>query len=54
MGSKLKRLEARVAELEAALRPFSNVVYNDNGDVTLSFSHLRQEDYMRARKVLGN
>lgn len=41
-------LAARVAVLEAVLKPFSDVVYNDNGDVTFDYSNLKEDDYWRA------
>lgn len=41
----------RIAELEAALRPFAACVFNDNGDVTISTGHLKTDDYMRAKSA---
>lgn len=43
----------RIIELEAALRPFADAVYNDNGDVTISTSHIEIEHYMRAKRLLS-
>lgn len=39
---------ARIAQLEAALKPFSDRVYNDNGDVTYEMGALDTEDLWRA------
>jgi hypothetical protein len=47
--------DAAVAQVERAakaLQPFANCVYNDNGNVTITTSNLRIEDYVRARTVL--
>ena len=35
-----------------ALRPFAACIFNDNGDITIDTSHLRTEDYMRAKSAL--
>lgn len=43
----------RRTALEAALRPFSVAVYNDNGDVTISTGHLTTQDWLRARRLVG-
>jgi hypothetical protein len=43
-------LNARIAELEAALKPFADAVYNDNGDITLSHPDVGR--YMAAKRVL--
>jgi hypothetical protein len=37
-----------------ALRPFAACVFNDNGDITIDTSHLRTEDYMRAKSALAS
>lgn len=47
-----ERLQARVAVLEEALRPFASVVFNDNGDMTLDTSWLKSGDYKRAYFLL--
>lgn len=35
--------------LKSAIMPFSDAVYNDNGDVTIDTSHIRQRDWINAR-----
>lgn len=45
-------LEARIAELEAALRPFAAACFRDNGDVTVSQGHIETRDWMMAADVL--
>lgn len=47
----LKAFRDRSRELAEALRPFSDAVYNDNGDVTIE--HPGPGDYMRAKRVLA-
>lgn len=43
----------RVAVLEQALRPFANTVFNDNGDMTVSDTHLlKHEDFAKAYYAL--
>lgn len=42
----------RIAELEAALKPFADAVYGDNGDVTVV--HPGIGDYMRAKRIIEN
>ena len=37
-----------------ALRPFAACIFNDNGDITIDTSHLRTEDYMRAKSALAS
>lgn len=37
-----------------ALRPFAACVFNDNGDVTIDTSHLRTQDYMRAKSAIAS
>lgn len=49
-----KKKEQRIAELEAALRPFASAAYNDNGDVTISTGHIRTEDWLRAKRAIFN
>lgn len=49
----LEASEKRIAELEAALRPFADAVYNDNGDVTISSTHIEVKHYMRAKSLLS-
>lgn len=51
-GSIVPGLNARIAELEAALRPFAAAAYNDNGDVTISTGHLTPQDWLRARRLV--
>lgn len=43
---------AKIAELEAALKPFADRVYNDNGDVTVDRLGVTIEDFVAARKCL--
>jgi hypothetical protein len=43
---------AQVKRAAKALQPFASCVYNDNGNVTITTSNLRIEDYVRARTVL--
>ena len=45
-----RRCLIRIAELETALRPFVDAVYNDNGDVTIIYPGIG--DYMRAKRIL--
>ena len=45
-------LRGRISDLEAALRPFADCVFDDNGDVTLDRSRLRFDDWLRARNAL--
>ena len=45
-----RRCLIRISELETALRPFADAVYNDNGDVTII--HPGIGDYMRANRIL--
>ncbi len=40
----------RIAELEAALKPFADAVYRDNGDVTII--HVEQGHYLRAKRLI--
>ena len=40
----------RIAELEAALKPFADAVYRDNGDVTIV--HVDAGHYLRAKRLL--
>ena len=35
-----------------ALRPFASVVFNDNGDITYTFSNAEPKDYLRAHKIV--
>jgi Lar family restriction alleviation protein len=44
-------LQRRVEELEAALKPFANAIYNDNGDITVDLS-VKSEDLVKAYFVL--
>ncbi len=44
--------DARIADLEAALRPFANAVFNDNGDVSIEISRLNTDDYRRAYRAM--
>lgn len=53
----IETLSARVAELEAAIRPFADCIFNDNGDVTvnaggITSEHLKQA-YFVARAALS-
>ena len=52
-SAERKADKARIAKLEAALRPFADAVYNDNGDVTISTSHIEVGHYMRAKRLLS-
>lgn len=45
---KLADANTRIAKLEAALKPFADRVYNDNGDVTYTMGALDTEDLWRA------
>lgn len=40
--------------LRAALKPFADCVYNDNGDVTVTYGTVVPFDYFRAYRVLRN
>jgi hypothetical protein len=61
MSAKIIGMEAQLAEerekrrkaLEA-IKPFGDAVFNDNGDVTLALSHIRTQDYMKARALLSS
>lgn len=44
-------LFAEVDRLRAALKPFADCVYNDNGNLTYT-SHATTSDYLRAYKAL--
>ncbi|WP_342643413.1 hypothetical protein [Rhodoligotrophos ferricapiens] len=44
--------ERRIRDLEAALRPFADAVFNDNGDVTFETSRIGDDDYWRAYRVM--
>lgn len=49
LRSAMREAWVEIERLRAALKPFSNAVYNDNGDVTITpASH---HDYCRARKI---
>ena len=51
MGKKCKCARGtRIAELEAALKPFADAVYRDNGDVTIT--HVDPGHYLRAKRLL--
>lgn len=41
-----------IERLRAAVRPFAAVVFNDNGAVTFDYSHLRNADYLRAKRAM--
>jgi tRNA(Arg) A34 adenosine deaminase TadA len=43
----IAELEADIAELREAARPFSACVFNDNGDVSISTGNLTTQDWMR-------
>lgn len=55
-----KRLAGLIADersrenvaLRAALKPFADCVYNDNGDVTVTYGTVVPFDYFRAYRVL--
>lgn len=38
----------KIEQLRAALQPFADVVFNDNGDVTYDYSSISRDDYWRA------
>jgi regulator of replication initiation timing len=46
------RLRAENEKLRAALKPFSDCIYNDNGDVTITTSDAVANDYWHAYCVL--
>jgi len=46
------RLRAENATLRAALKPFADCIYNDNGEVTVTTSDAAANDYWRAYCVL--
>lgn len=50
LNARLRARDNRITELEAALKPFADAVYYDNGDVTIVYPCL--SDYMRGRRVL--
>ena len=39
---------AEIARLRAALKPFADSVFNDNGDMTVSMSHPTYDNYCDA------
>lgn len=51
-SSREAELRRRIAELEAALRPFAAACFNDNGGVTISTGHIHTGDWMRAKRVI--
>ena len=44
--AEIARLSAEIARLRAALKPFADCVYNDNGDMTISAAGF--DDYAKA------
>jgi hypothetical protein len=46
------RQDAADQRLDDAARPFAGAVYNDNGDVTLSTSHVREADWATLRDAI--
>lgn len=48
--AEVERLRATNAELVAALKPFANSVYNDNGDMTVTPCGI--DDYIKAYFVM--
>lgn len=46
---ELQKREDRIRALEAALRPFAAVVYNDNGDLLISHHRVKPEHWLAAR-----
>lgn len=52
-AARIEALQAELDEARAVIKPFSDEVYNDNGDVTLDTSHLRTQDWLRARAFLS-
>lgn len=51
-ADRIAVLEAQLAEARQALQPFSNAIYNDNGDVTFDHSTYGTDDLWRAYCVL--
>jgi hypothetical protein len=49
-AARLSEQEAEIKRLREALKPFSDAVYNDNGDVTIT--HPDCYAYMRAQAAL--
>ncbi len=45
-------LAARVTDLEVALKPFADCIYNDNCDITVDTSNLKPADYLIAYTVM--
>lgn len=39
-------------QLEPALRPFADAVFNDNGDMTVNFSAVKHDDFVAAYLAL--
>jgi len=55
LGVVLDALEARdktIAELVEALTPFSDAVFNDNGDITVNFGSPEPDDFFRAYSAI--
>jgi hypothetical protein len=50
-AAHIEALQRRVEELEAALKPFADAIYNDNGDITVDLS-VKSEDLVKAYFVL--
>jgi hypothetical protein len=53
LRAQLTREREAGERLAEALKPFADAVYNDNGDVTLDTSHIRRQDWLRARAAKG-
>ena len=51
LAEMLSKRGVRIAELEAALKPFADAVCRDNGDVTIT--HVDPGYYLRAKRLLG-
>lgn len=43
-----------LSDVRQTLKPFSNCVFNDNGDVTIDQSHLTKADWLAACRVSRN
>lgn len=52
MATRMGKAADEIKRLRAAIRPFADCVYNDNGDVTIDTSSLRTGAWVVVRAVL--
>lgn len=50
----IARLREAMVEADKALRPFTSVVFNDNGDVSLTLSNVDTGDWLRIVRIAKN